>query len=233
MQSFEAALNYGVSGLEMDVHMSSDGVIVVSHDPSGRRMCNVSQAISQTPYEELARWDAGWGFTDESGKRIFAGKGFRLPRFEDVLSAFPSMKINVDLKQWMPSMVRRIMKIVSAAKSEERVTLASFHQTTLLHLRASGYPGATALGSAEVLSALLVPPLLLRALPLRGSRAQIPTHHGRIRFDTRDRIERLQRTGVHVDFWTINDPQEASALLAKGADGIMTDDPKALASLFR
>ncbi len=45
-------------------------------------------------------------------------------------------------------------------------------------------------------------------------------------------VARCHRLGLRLDFWTINDPAEARRLLALGADGIMTDDPRVIAPVF-
>ena len=46
-------------------------------------------------------------------------------------------------------------------------------------------------------------------------------------------LDRRHALDIRVDYWTINDPDEARKLLELGADGIMTDDPKAIAPVFR
>jgi glycerophosphoryl diester phosphodiesterase len=230
--SFERAVSYGVHGLEMDVHMSSDDVIVVSHDPDGQRMCGRPKAIKQCTYAELKTWDAGWGFVSPQRERPFAECGFQIPRFAEVLDGFPDHIINVDLKQNYPSMVAKVMKIVREAGAEDRVILASFSQATLLHVRGCGYPGMTAMAAVDLASALFLPRWLVGRMPLRGRAAQIPTRHGFYSLATEANISRLHALGVRVDFWTINEPQEARRLLAMGADGIMTDDPGAIAPVF-
>lgn len=217
----------------MDVHMTADGVVVVSHDPDGQRMCRESRAIKKTPYAQLKKWDAGWGFVDDKGDRPFAEKDYRIPRFADVLDHFPDLIINVDLKQSSPSMVGAVLRIVRDAGAEERVILASFSQATLLHLRYRGYKGLTAMGALEVAGAIYAPNFLMRRLPFLGQAAQIPVQSGSLILATPKRIARIQEVGARVDFWTINDPAEAERLLTMGADGIMTDDPKALAPLFQ
>lgn len=232
LPGFALAVSYGVHGLEMDVHMTSDGHVVVAHDLDGTRMCNQNRAIRNTPLAELSTWDAGWGFTNSAGARPFAEKGYTIPRFSEILEAFPDIIINVDLKQCYPSMVASVLKTIRQAGAEERVILASFSQLTLLHIRASGYSGQTALGVVELLMSLYVPSRIVSSFPLRGQAAQIPTHHGKLQLATPEKIARLQSAGARVDFWTINDPLEAQKLLAMGADGIMTDDPKRLAPVF-
>jgi len=46
-------------------------------------------------------------------------------------------------------------------------------------------------------------------------------------------LEKLRQLGLRVDYWTINDPNEARRLVALGADGIMTDDPARIVPLVR
>lgn len=232
LPSFERAASYGVHGLEMDVHMSADGVVVVSHDPDGQRMCRESHSIKNTSYSQITHWDAGWGFVDNRGERPYAESGFRVPRFAEILDVFPDHIINVDLKQSQPSMVAAVLKIVRQARAEERVILASFSQATLLHLRSMGYAGMTAMASMDLVGALFLPPWLVNHLPLRGFAAQIPIKHGRYTLATKAKIAKLHAVGARVDFWTINDADQARSLLALGADGIMTDDPKSLAPIF-
>ncbi len=231
--SFERALEHGVHALEMDVHASSDGVIVVSHDADGRRMCNELSVIKETSYNDIQRWNAGWGFVDDAGERPFAESGYRVPRFEEVLERFPNTVINVDLKQHSPSIVKGVLRIVEQAGAEERVTIASFSQATLLHVRLARYAGITAMGPAELGAALLAPTCLIRPWPLRGFAAQIPVQVRGISLATHRNIVKLHALGARVDFWTINNLQDAKALLAMGADGIMTDDPKAIAPAFK
>lgn len=229
--SFERAVALGAHGLEMDLHMSRDGVVVVSHDPDGQRMCRRSHAIKRTSFAELSDWDAGWGFVDDSGDRPFVGRGYQIPAFADVLDAFPDQFINIDIKQQSPSMVGSVLRIINDQSAWERVNIASFSQTTLLHVRALGYKGSTGLGKLDLVVALYGP-RILRHLPLRGGAAQIPTRHGRIELATAANIKRFHDQGLRVDFWTINDLEEARSLLALGADGIMTDDPKLIAPAF-
>src|SRR3954465_686926 len=84
MAAFRRAVELGVDALELDIHATRDGVLVVSHDPDGRRMAGVAQRLADLTYDEALRWDVGGGE--------------RLPRFEDVVTEFP-LVLNVDLKR--------------------------------------------------------------------------------------------------------------------------------------
>lgn len=223
--SFARALELGADALELDVHMTADGQVVVSHDPSGLRMAGVAGAIRAAMWDDVARWDAGYGFLAPDGTRPFTGAGIGFPTLAQVILEFPDVPLNVDLKQREPDMVPQVLGLVRRLGAEHRVLLASFHLRTLLRVRTLGYGGPTALSTPEVAALRLAPAALFRLLPLTGDAAQIPVRAGRLSLSTPAFVARCHAAGLRVDYWTINDPAEATRLLDLGADGIMTDDP--------
>ena len=232
LESFRRALEIGVDALESDLHMTRDGHVVVSHDPDGARVAGVARAIRDSTLSEVQSWDAGWGFRAEDGSRPFAGRGLFIPTLDQLLEELPGVAFNFDLKQERPSMVDPVLAALRRHQAEQRVNLASFHMRVLLAIRRRGYRGSTAIGTPEVLAVLWGPPRLYRALPFRGQAAQLPPSSGRFRFDRPGFVDRCHRAGLRLDFWTVNDAARAEQLLELGADGIMTDDPRAIAPVF-
>lgn len=226
LPAFERAVAIGVDGLELDVHATRDGHAIVSHDPDGARMTAVPIAWAELDLAQVRTLDAGWGFVAPDGTRPFAGQRIGVPTFEEVLTAFPALRLNVDLKD--PRAIDPMLAVIARHGAEERVTLASFHVRTLWAVRRRGYAGETALAQAEVASLLALPAVAWRQLPLTGSAAQVPVHAGAIRLDRPAFIAKCHAAGLRVDYWTIDDPAEAQRLLALGADGIITNDPAAL-----
>lgn len=232
LPSFERAMELGADALEMDAHMTSDGHVVISHDPTGERMCGVAASICDSTLARVREWDAGWGFVDAAGERPFRGKGYCFPTLEQMLVDFGGVPFNIDLKQTRPPIVERTLELLRHAHAEHRVTLASFSLRTLLAVRNAGYAGPTALSQAEAAALMFAPRRAFAALPLVGSAAQVPVKVGPLTFGSRRMIDKAHALGLRIDFWTINDPAEARRLLALGADGIMTDDPAAIAPVF-
>ncbi|MDB4962741.1 MAG: glycerophosphoryl diester phosphodiesterase [Myxococcales bacterium] len=230
LPAFERAMEIGVDVLETDVHLTRDGVLIVAHDDNAARMAAVPAAWAAIDLAEARRLDMGWGFVAPDGSRPFAGKGITVPTFEEVLAAFPTVRINVDIKG--ERALDATLELVERANAADRVTLASFATRTSVAVRRRGYRGETALSQGEVVTLLAMPALLWRQLPLTGTAAQIPVNQGPIRFDRAPFIAKCHSLGLRVDFWTINDRQEAARLLELGADGIMTNDPAALKPLF-
>lgn len=221
MPAFQRAVELGVDALELDVHLTRDGHPLVSHDPTAERMAGRAVAWRDLDLRAAQALDVGWSWRRRTGRDAAP---VAAPTFEEVLTTFPAVRLNVDIKQWSPPMVKPLLALLRRLRAEDRVTLASFQTRTLLEVRRRGYGGETALAQAELAGFLALPRRLIRSLPFVGNAAQVPRKAGPIRFDTPRFIDRCHDLGLRVDFWTVDDPVEARRLIALGADGIMTDD---------
>jgi glycerophosphoryl diester phosphodiesterase len=236
LAAFARALELGADAIESDIHLTRDGHVVLSHDPDGRRMADQPQAIRETTLAELRTWDVGWGYVDARGERPFAEQGHRMPTLPEALEALGEVPLNLDIKQTSPRMVEPLLKVLRAFKAEERVQLASFSQSNLDAVLAAGYRGAVALGRDELIKLFFVPGGLLKgwsALKTSPRRAQIPTSAGPLSLDSERFLTKCHKLSIAVDYWTINEPDDARRLVALGADGIMTDDVAAVAPALK
>ncbi len=241
LESFARALELGAHAIETDAHVTCDGHAVLSHDETGMRAAGVPDAIAERTLTEVQRWDAGKNFTDPTGARTQARRGVTIPTLAEALRAFPDTRFNVDVKPRDGSAAHAVVRTVRDARACERVLLTSFHFPTITRVRALGYEGPTGLSRREVLALLGLPlPLARRAQGAlvgekgtsNGLRAQIPYRLGRVSLGTPAVLDRLHALGIFVDYWTVNELDVARALLALGADGIMTDDPARIAPAF-
>jgi glycerophosphoryl diester phosphodiesterase len=189
-------------------------------------MCGQARAFRDASWDEVSRWDAGWGFCAPDGTRPFAGRGIGVPRLVDVVRGYPGVRLNIDLKA---PLADAAVSLLRAEQAEARVCLASDEAATLRRVRALGYAGPTGLARSDVAKLLALPAALQRG-PLRpaGVAAQLP-----IWLAQRWVIARCHALGLRVDFWTVNDVPTARRLLTLGADGAMTDDPGLLAPILK
>lgn len=228
MVSFERAAEIGVDVIETDVHVTRDGQVVISHDPDGLRAAGVAEAIADCTLEQVRSWDVGWGFRTEEGTRPFADRGHRVPTLAEALEAFPDLRFNVDLKPDDPRVVATVISVVRRCRAAHRVCLASFHGALVRAVRKADFGGETVLSEDEVIAVLLTPSLWRRKLPFGGDALQLPPSSGPIDLSSERFIAKCHRMGYRVDYWTINDPDEASRLFERGADGVISDDPAAI-----
>jgi glycerophosphoryl diester phosphodiesterase len=206
LPAFRRALELGADALETDVHVTSDGVLVASHDPDGARVFGVPRRIGDCSFDEVHAWG--------------------IPSLEQVVREFPEVPINVDLKVPAAAVAVDTLRRLGA---EQQVTLASFRSSTLRLVRALGYRGATSLGRSEVARLLSLPVAVQRGLLAPpGTYAQLPVSLAQPRV-----VHRCHALGLKVDYWTVNDPAQARLLVQLGVDGIMTDDPAAIVPVVR
>jgi glycerophosphoryl diester phosphodiesterase len=227
--AFQRALADGANALEMDVRCTRDGHFVVCHDCNGWRMAGVNSKISETPLQKIKQWDVGAGYFDSNGNRSQAGCGHTIPTLEEVLSELPEVPMSIDLKQNDGYLVEPLLELIARHSAEQRITLASFHGQLVRKVRHLGYSGRTALTRKEVLLLRLLP-LIFGRRHVLGQAAQVPIDAGWLRLDSKSFVSRCIRLGIRLDFWVVNDAQQAISLLRRGATGIMTDDPGRIVS---
>ena len=229
LEAFHRALAEGADALELDVHLTRDGRLVVSHDADGRRTAGVDHRIAEATLAEVKRWNVG----AVPGGRAGSVRRFEVPTLEEVLEACPGVPMSVDLKPDAPAAVPLLTGLLARRGVERTVIVGSFHSRVTRAARRAGYPGPTALTRPEI--ALLLLPLPLRWLRVlvAGTVALVPRSAGRVRLDGPGFIGRCRRLGVRVDFWVVNDPGEAAALASRGATGIVADSPARMAPALR
>lgn len=228
MESFALALELGADAIETDAHMTRDGRIVLSHDATGDRMAGVSSAIKDTTLSDLRQWNVGARFTPTRPGAFRSSDRFRMPTLEEALDAYPNVPFNVDAKQTTPDMIPALLRAIRGAHAEDRVRIASFSSANLVRVRALGYTGETSLSAKEIARIMFLPKSALRWARVDGQAAQVPRRAYGVSFASQGAIDRLHMLGVRVDFWTIDEKAEADELFAMGADGVMTNDPRAI-----
>lgn len=218
LEAFAKALEDGANALETDVHATSDGHFVVFHDDTGRRLAGDPRPIRSLSLDDVRRWRLPGDHT--------------VPTLDELLAAFPDVPISIDLKPRRPGLVPAFLDVLERHGAADRVTVASFHHGVMAAVHDHGWRGLTSLCRREVLWLLVLPEPLARRL-VRGRSVQVPVRSASIRLDGDAFIARCRRLDLRLDYWVINDADEAADLFARGATGIMTDDPAALATVFQ
>ncbi len=209
--SFEAALKFGASHIESDVHATKDGVAVLFHDDDLERVAGLPRRISDLTFEELSE--------------ITLRHGSKVPSLIDVLKRFPQLKLNLDVKA--EAGCAATAKAVNQLAAHDRVLVSSFSRARrLATVRLLSKPVATSASSIEIFGLWLSHKLFglgFSAISRRFDAIQIPRGVGPVRLDTAGFIARARRHGLEVHFWTVNEPGEARQLIALGATGIVSD----------
>lgn len=226
MAAFGAAVALGFRHLETDVHTTADGVLLLFHDETLDRLTDGSGRISELPGETVAR--ARIGGTEP------------IPLFEELVTAFPDVRLNLDVKDW--NSVDTLAAAIERYGLHDRVLIASFSdRRRRAVLKQLSRPAASSAGIASnalfILLGPVLPVPLMRLLVRRvlgGVHAlQVPVRYGAVTVATRGFVRRAHRHGLHVHVWTINEPVEMHRLLDLGVDGIVTDRADLLKEVLR
>ena len=235
LESFRLAVEAGAGGLELDVHMTLDGEIVVIHDPTVDRTTNGSGAVARMTLDEIRGLDAGYRFSPDGGSTYpYRGRGLRVPTLAEVYEEFPDPPVNIEIKEAQPGVEEAVLEVIREAGAVGRTLVASNrHGVVRRFRRISGGRILTAASRREIARFYLLSRLRLERLYRPAYDAlQVPLDHRGTRVVTPRFLEAAHARGVRVDVWTINDPDEMRRLLDLGADGVMTDRPEELAGVL-
>src|SRR5438874_353168 len=115
MAAFKAAYEVGARYIELDVHTTRDGKVVVLHDADLARTTGRQAAVSSLNHAELAALDAGFGFASDAGHFPFRGQGIKVPTLSEVLVAFPELRFIIEIKPDQPDLVEAMLEDIDGA----------------------------------------------------------------------------------------------------------------------
>jgi glycerophosphoryl diester phosphodiesterase len=228
IESLTQAVALGVDAIEFDVRVTADGIPVVHHDPTVMRTSDGSGEIERMNFAELKKLDAGANFSLDGGKTFpYRGKGHRIPRLDEVIEAFPSTPLLIEIKTALASV--GVRKAIEAHKAEARCLVDSFAGSALNIFKDSeidygAAPGEVARLMKQVLFGMTITPFNYKALciPLNYKGLPLP-------------VKRFAKAGRDLDcrvhVWTINSPAIAKDLWLSGVNGIISDDPAVMLKL--
>ena len=234
LSAFENAVELGVDVLEMDVHSTKDGELVIMHDSTVDRTTNGTGPIHSFTLGELKELDAGYHWTaDEDQSFPFRGQGITVPTLNEVFAKFPEMLMNIEIKQVEPSIAEPLCQMIRAYGMEEKVLIASFKAVAIEEFRRAcpEIPTTTVKNEVRWLYGLSVAYLGKIYFPPADA-LQVPEYEGDIHVVTPRFITAAHGRNMEVHVWTVNEISDMQRMIDVGVDGIITDYPDRLLSLL-
>ena len=232
LAAFDNGLALGADGLELDLHLSRDGIVVVHHDGTLERTTNLQGPVAGRTAGELSRADAGFSFRDGDAFP-FRGRGVGVPTLTDVLLKYRDVRIILELKGDRVALAHATVEAIRAAGAIDRVCLGAFGSRILRAVRAFEPALATSASGSEVRWGLYRSWCRLPAARVRYAGYQVPEWAGRTHVVTPRFIARAHRAGLGVQVWTVNEPADARRLLGWGVDALITDRPDLIVPLVK
>jgi glycerophosphoryl diester phosphodiesterase len=249
--AIRGALDAGATGIELDVHATTDGALVVCHDPSVDRTTDGSGRICDLSLAEVQALDNAYWFVPgadvtpglEAEMYPYRGRApddpdLRIATLAEVLALLddhPGVVLNLDIKQTAPAVrpyEEQLARTLADHGWGDRVIVASFLDLATESFSLYAPEIATSAGAvavAEFWQALnegSLPPELPHAA------LQVPAVHEGIVVVDEKFVDAAHLSGLAVHVWTIDDRAEMEKLVALGVDGIITDLPTTLVEVL-
>lgn len=211
--AFDNGLALGADGLELDVHLSRDGMVVVHHDRLLERTTALRGPIAQQRADDLRRAD--------------------VPTLAEVLSRYPDQRVIIEMKVNSPELAAATVAAIRRADAVDRVCLGSFGLRVLRAARALEPAIATSGAREEVRWALYRSWVRWPVSHVAYTGYQIPEMSGRTRVVSPRFVEYAHDAGLGVQVWTVDTPEAARRLMGWGVDALITDRPDLIVPLVK
>lgn len=213
MASFRRAVELGCDILELDVHLSRDGELMVIHDETIERTTTGRGAVRSLSSAVLRRCDAGVKFSPRF-------RGERVPFLAEVLELARSsgVALNIEIKngpEFPRAMAGKVTRLVARMGFAPRTVISSFDHEVLRECKRMDDSIATAALSVARMHDTIG---YLRRLRADG-------YHPRWNYLTRDLVRTLRAEGFFVNTWIAHDHATWRRLAAWGVDAIGVNDP--------
>jgi len=229
-----AVERYRTQMLELDVHLTRDGEVVVAHDAHLERCTDAGGPLAALSFSELRRVDAGFRFTPDRGRTFpFRGQGVHIPTLREVLRAFPGLRINLEMKPDTSGTEEVLHEVLRKEHALERVCMGSELDEVGERLVAR-MPDACHFYPREALTAFVLAVRSGEQPPEdpRYTVLDMPLYFGDVRLVDEDFLRTTTRHGKWVNVWTVDEPEEMRRLVSEGVGGIMTDRPDLLRQIL-
>ena len=212
MSAFAHAVGLGYSHVELDVHATSDGAVVIHHDPTLQRMTGDPRAVASLCAAELA------------GLRTHGGA--EIPHLASLFEEHKALCVNIECKS--DAVVEPLVALIRQMGIIDRICVGSFKPERVARLRAALGEGLchspAHAGVGRLWLAGWGVPVGHLAFPV----VQVPTRFRGIAVVTPRFVRAAHARGIQVHVWTVDERAEMVRLLNMGVDGLMTDRPTLL-----
>ena len=238
LAAMHAAVAAGADAIELDVHATADGELVVCHDATVDRTTDGTGRIAEMTLAQVRRldnaywWRPGEIVDHEVGPWPLRGQGHGIPTVREVLDAFPDdVYLNFDLKE--PGYESLLAEVLREHGRTDHVIVASFHDEATDRFSTFAPEIATSAGTAATAEFFFAVRDGRTPPPTRHVALQVPAQHGDIVIVDQQLVDAAHDAGLAVHVWTIDESHEMRRLIDLGVDGVITDRPSVLARVLR
>lgn len=221
LEAFQLAVQQRADGVELDVHLTRDGELLVAHDEKIDRVSDGSGWIHQMSLQQIKRFDFNRLHPEYEGAKA--------PLLSEVYELLKptGLHINVELKNSAvpyAGLEEKLLELAARMGMEDRVIYSSFNHPSMLYLKSL---------DRSAKCGLLYDCLLIEAARYAADARMDALHpHYHQLLSVEDFCERAHASGIQVNTWTVNFERDMKRVIALGADIIITNYPDRARALF-
>jgi glycerophosphoryl diester phosphodiesterase len=215
LAAVKRAIEDGAHWVEIDVQRTADNEVVVIHDRDLKRVGGVNLRVASTTYAELSAINVGGWFGSEF-------RSERLPTLDQVLALCKGRtKVNIELKYYGTDarLAERVVEIVEAHEMANEIVVMSLKYDAVRQMKALRPDWSTGLLTAVAVG------------NLTGVDADFFAVNANLA--TRRFVRQAHLSGKQVHAWTVNDVVGMTALISRGVDNLITDEPALALAVLR
>jgi glycerophosphoryl diester phosphodiesterase len=227
IEAFQRAIRIGASGIETDIRLTRDGVVVIYHDELFGRVEGLaapqrSRKVSEMTYTELSAGTLAPVGDDSGGRRV--------PTLEDLLAKVRSGLLNIELKRGarFDELVDKTISILKRSGALDRIVLEPPDLNTAQKLREALGPELKLHINPAYDQSISLDASLKRVLEFKPH--SISVSYKKLSWEI---VDLAHRAGVEVWVWTVDSPEVAQAMRLLGVDAVKTDRPTLLLDIVR
>lgn len=242
------ALDAGATGIELDVHATADGELVVCHDATVDRTTAGTGTIASFTLEELRQMDFSYwwipGADVTPGRpatdyplrgRAPEDRSLGIATLREVLERFPRVVLNLDIKQTAPVVApyeETLARLLAEYGRSDDVIVASFLDPATDAFRQYAPSVPTSAGTIATAEAWRAVQAGEEMPDIAAVAYQVPERHGDLVVVDERFVAAAHEAGKAVHVWTVNDTESMERLLDLGVDGIISDVPTTLSGVL-
>jgi glycerophosphoryl diester phosphodiesterase len=221
LEAFRQAVEMGADAIELDVHLTKDGLLAVIHDETLERTTDLEGRVSELTMKEIQRADAGHHFAAADGSFPFRATGHKVPTLPEVLRWLPAgtgLVIEIKATAAAGPVVEALRG--SAVRAEGAASAISFEQRAIdeVHELDPGLPTGYLLVPFESFDVGLT-------YAVQRGHAAVHLYEGDLGLDPAPKLNQARAFGLLVGCYVVNDPERMAHLAAYGLWGFVTDLP--------
>jgi glycerophosphoryl diester phosphodiesterase len=232
LYAFDHAERAGADVLEMDLHSTADGELVLMHNSTVDQTTNGTGKITELTLSQIKALDAGYRWSADGKSFPFRSHDplITVATLREVFENFSHMRLNIEIKQKEPSIVRPFCDLIREFQMTDKVLVASFWDSAMDEFRATCPDVATSASTPEAIEFFAFHNIAPSYRPATDA-IQVRAEFAHLQIVTPDLVGDAHSLDLAIHAWTVNDPAEMQRLISVGADGIITDYPSTMLSL--